>query len=97
MVVIAVMVIAGVVLATVWVTLLLRDWGRSVARTESELREPGTRTITYDVPVGRDPVDYATALHRSGYTVVSDGPGRLLIGCPRADDPERVRRLLEQA
>jgi hypothetical protein len=97
MVVIAVIVVVGIVVATVFVVMFLRDWGKSVARTEAELHEPGARTISYAVPPGRDPVDLTTVLHRSGYQVVADGPGRLLIGCPREDDAEKVRRLLEQA
>ncbi|MFC7495905.1 MULTISPECIES: hypothetical protein [unclassified Nocardioides] len=97
MVVFAVMVVVGIVAATVFVVVFLREWGQSVARTEAELHQPGARTISYAVPPGRDPADFAAVLHQRGYLVVEEEPGRLLIGCPQVDDPEKVRQLLEQA
>ena len=97
MVVIAVMVVVGIVAATVIVLVFLRRWGQSVAQTEAELHEPFMHSISYDVPPGRDPADLAVVLDRAGYKVVENGPGRLLIGCPNDSDEAFVRRLLEHA
>jgi len=97
MVVIAIMVVGGILLATVFVVVVLRAWGKDVQRTEEELHAPGVRTVTYAVPPGRDPADLRAALARAGYRAVEEDACTLLVECPRADDPEKVLSLLESA
>ena len=97
MVVILIMVVGGILLATVFVVVALRAWGQDVNRTEAALHAPGVRTVTYVVPPGRDPAELRTALALAGYRAVEEDPVTLLVECPRADDPEKVRTLLESA
>ncbi|GAW51337.1 MULTISPECIES: hypothetical protein [unclassified Nocardioides] len=97
MVVFALMVIGGIVLATVAVVALLRGWGRGVSRTEAELHDPAVRTLAYAVPPGRDPAELLAALAVAGYRAIEERPDRLLIACPQPDDPEKVRLLLDPA
>src|SRR4051794_4450209 len=97
MVVIALMVVVGIVAATVVVVVGLRSWGRDVARTESELHGPGARTMTYAVPAGQDPAVLMAALAGAGYRAVEETPERLLVGCPHDRDAAAVRQLLDHA
>jgi hypothetical protein len=76
---------------------VLRALGQDLNRTQRELHEPGTRTVTYVVPPGRDPAALRGVLAVEGYRVVEESPDRLLIACPKEDDPGRVRRLLDHA
>jgi len=97
MVVIAVMVVGGILVATVLAVAALRSWGQELNRTEDELHAPGVRTLSYDVPPGRDPAALRATLALAGFRAIEENPTRLLVACPGADDPERVRLLLESA
>ena len=97
MVAIAIMVVGGILLATVFVVVVLRAWGKDVQRTEEELHAPGVRTVTYAVPPGRDPAELRAALSRAGYRAIEEDACTLLVECPRAEDPEKVLSLLESA
>lgn len=97
MVVIAIMVAGGILLGTVSMVVALRAWGQGVGRTEAELHEPGARTVSYAVPPGQDPAQLLAALGRAGYRAIEEGPTTLLVACPRAGDPERVRAVLAAA
>ena len=92
----ALMIAAGIVAVTVIVVVAMRSWGKDVERTEAELHEPGTRTVAYDVPPGRDPAELMAALTHAGYRAVEEHPGRLLIACPQDDDPAKVKTLLAE-
>ena len=90
MVVIAIMVVGGILLATVFV-------GKDVQRTEEELHAPGVRTVTYAVPPGRDPAELRAVLSRAGYRAIEEDAVTLRIACPLEDDAEKVLGLLESA
>jgi len=95
MVVIGFMVVVGIAVASVVVLGWLRSWGKGVARTESELHEPGARTMTYAVPAGQDPAVLMAALAGAGYRAVEETPERLLVGCPHERDDAAIRELLD--
>ena len=97
MVVIAIMVVGGILLATVFVVVVLRAWGKDVQRTEEELHAPGVRTVTYAVPPGRDPAELRAVLSRAGYRAIEEDAVTLRIACPLEDDAEKVLGLLESA
>ena len=97
MVVIAVMVVGGILLATGFAVLALRAWGQQVNREEAELHAPGVRTVTYAVPPGRDPATLRAALTRAGYRAIEEDAVTLRIACPQEDDAAKVRALLESA
>ncbi|WP_395657522.1 hypothetical protein [Nocardioides sp.] len=90
----ALMIAGGILVVTVFVVLVLRDWGQGVSRTEAELHEPGARTVAFDVPPGRDPAELMAVLSHAGYRAIEENPGRLLVACPQVDDPVKVRMLL---
>jgi hypothetical protein len=97
MVVIAIMVVGGILLATVFAVVVLRAWGEDVQRTEEELHAPGVRTVTYAVPPGRDPAVLRAVLAQAGYRAIEEDATTLLVACPREDDPAKVLSLLESA
>lgn len=97
MIVVAVLMVVGIVLATVAVLTVLRSFGQDVNRLEDELHEPGVRTLKYPVPPGRDPVDLMVAVKRAGYRGIEERPGLLLVECPHEDDAAKVRALLDSA
>jgi len=95
MVVIALMVVGGILAATVAVFALLRTWGKDVSHTEAELHDPAAHAEVFAVPPGQDPAILMGVLRGAGYVVVEDTPDRLLVACPTPRDAERVRHLLE--
>lgn len=97
MVVVALMVVGGIVLATVVAVLVMRAAGQEVNRVEAHLHEPGLRTVTYTVPAGLDPALLLAALTHAGYRAIEERPDQLLIECPDERDPEKVRLLLDHA
>lgn len=97
MVVVAVLMVVGIVLATVVVLVVIRGFGQDVKRLEDELHDPAVRTVLYEVPAGRDPVDLMVAVKQAGYRGIEEHPGLLRIECPQSSDPEKVRRLLDSA
>ncbi len=97
MVVITLMVVGGILAATVAAFALLRGWGRDVSRTEAELHEPGAHAQAFAVPPGRDPAVLMAALHSAGFVAVEETPERLLVGCPHPGDTDRVRALVDHA
>lgn len=97
MVVIALMVVGGILAATVAAFALLRGWGRDVSRTEAELHEPGAHAHFFAVPPGRDPAVLMAVLHGAGFVAVEETPDRLLVGCPQPGDAERARQLVDHA
>lgn len=88
------MIVVGILVVTALVVVALRNWGKDVERTETELHEPGARTLAFDVPPGRDPAELMATLTHAGYRAIEENPGRLLIACPQADDPAKIRMLL---
>jgi hypothetical protein len=97
MVVLLILVVGGILLVTGLTFAVLRAWGRGVEELEDELHQPDARTLTYAVPPGRDPAQLLTALSLAGYRAIEDGPSRLLVACPREDDPGKVQALLDRA
>ena len=95
--VIGVVLIVGVLAVLVVPILLLRNLGQSQLRLEDELHDPSVRTVAYHVPAGRDPVELMTVARLAGYRGIEDSSGTLLIACPNPDDPDNVRRLLDNA
>lgn len=90
----ALLIVGAVLAVTVFVVSMLRGWGKGVERTEAVLHDPATATLAYDVPPGRDPAAFMTALAHAGYTAVEDHPGRLVVACPQEGDEAAVRELL---
>lgn len=90
----ALMIVGAIVIVTVLVVGMLRGWGKDVERAEAAMHDPGTRTIDYDVPPGRDPAALLAALKHAGYTAIEENPGRLVVACPQDGDDLRVRDLL---
>jgi hypothetical protein len=75
----------------------LRSLVMDERRTESELRDAHTPTVTYAIPTGIDPVAFAVAVKHAGYhSVVTDvGSSQgLRVRC-EAGDRERLRHVLE--
>ena len=97
MVVIAIMVVGGILLATVFAVVALRAWGQDVNRTEAELHAPGVRTVTYAVPPGRDPAELRAVLAHAGYRAIEEDATTLRVACPGEHDAEKVLSLLENA
>ena len=97
MIVVAVLMVAGIVGATLVVFGVIRSFGKDVQHLEEELHDPSVRTVLYEVPAGRDPVDLMVAAKRAGYRGIEEHPGLLRIECPRTGDPEKVKRLLDSA
>ena len=79
------------------IALSLRALVEDEKRTESQLRDPQTPTVTYAIPNGIDPVVFAVALKKSGYpSVVTDvGVAQgLRVRCDTGGR-ERLRRVIE--
>jgi hypothetical protein len=97
MVVVAFVIVVGILGATAMVVAALCGWGQEINKVEAQLHEPGQRTLSYVVPPGRDPAVLMGRLAVAGYRAIEQDQDRLLVACPKDGDPERVRRLLEQA
>jgi hypothetical protein len=97
MVVVALLIVVGIAVATVFVLAVVRDASQRVDRIEAELHAPGVRTMSYAVPPGRDPAALMAAVARAGYHGIAENPTLLVVACPNAGDPEKVRLLLENA
>ncbi|GAA4374840.1 hypothetical protein [Nocardioides caricicola] len=97
MIVVALLLAVGIVVATVVVLGIIRSVGQDVNKLEGELHGPAARTVLYPVPAGRDPVDLMVAARHAGYRSIEEHPGLLRIECPQAGDPEKVRALLDNA
>jgi hypothetical protein len=83
--------------AMVGIALSLRSLVMDERRTESQVQDPHTPTVTYAIPVGIDPVVFAVAVKHAGFlSVVTDvGASQgLRVQCD-AGDRERLRRVLE--
>jgi len=85
------------VVAIVTIAVSLRSVVEDEKRTESQLHDLHTPTITYAVPNGVDPVVFAVALKRAGYlsivTEVGSSQG-LLVRC-ETGERERLRHVLD--
>jgi hypothetical protein len=88
-------ILAVVLMVTVAVA--LRSLVEDEKRTESQLHDPHTPTVTYAVPNGIDPALFAVAAKRAGYvSVVTDaGASQALRVRCEGGDRERLRRVLE--
>jgi hypothetical protein len=92
----ALLSILAVVLIVV-VALSLRSLVEDEKRTESQLHDPHTPTVTYAIPNGIDPVVFAVALKRAGYlSAVTDlaSSHGLRVRC-ETGDRERLRHVIE--
>ena len=81
----------------VGVNLSMRKVVEDEKRTESELHDPHTPTVTYAIPNGIDPVVFAVAVKRAGYLSVVTEVGTseaLRVRC-EPGDRERLRRVIE--
>jgi hypothetical protein len=79
------------------IALSLRSLVMDEKRTESQLRDPHTPTVTYRIPNGIDPVVFAVALKKSGYVSVVTDVGAsqgLRVRCDTGDR-ERLRGVIE--
>ena len=88
-------ILAVVVMVTV--ALALRSLVEDEKRTEEQLHDPHTPTVTYAVPNGVDPVVFAVAVKRAGFPSVVTEAGAsqaLRVRCDTGDR-ERLRRALE--
>jgi hypothetical protein len=82
---------------TVAIALFLRSWVLAESQTESRLHDPRTHTIAYAIPSGVDPVVFAIAVDRAGFTSVTDRVGNaecILIECPESER-SHLRSVLE--
>ena len=82
--------------AIVAIALSLRSVVVDHERTESRLRDPHTHTVTYAIPNGIDPVVFAVALKKCGYSSVVEELGAtqgIRVACDEADR-EQVRRAI---
>jgi hypothetical protein len=95
MVVVVIMVVAGIVLATVFTVVALRAWGQSVNRTEDALHAPGAHTMSCAVPPGRDPAALRAALALAGYRAIAEEGATLLVECPHESDADKIRLILD--
>jgi len=85
------------VVAIVGLAVSLRSLVMDEQRTESQLRDPHTPTITYAIPNGVDPIVFAVALKKAGYVSVVTDVGAaqgLRVRCDTGDR-ERLRRVIE--
>lgn len=97
MIVVATLMVVGIILATVVVFGVIRSFGKDVEHLEKELHDPSARTVLYEVPAGRDPVDLMVAAKRAGYRGIEEHPGLLRIECPHTGDAEKVKQILDNA
>ena len=82
--------------AIVAVAVSLRSLVEDEKRTESQLRDSHTPTVTYAIPTGIDPVVFAVALKKCGYISMVEELGAtqgLRVECDTADR-EQVRRAI---
>jgi hypothetical protein len=86
-----------VLVVIVAVAVSLRSLVEDEKRTESQLRDPRTPTVTYSIPNGIDPVVFAVALKKAGYlSVVTDvGTSEALRVRCDTGDRERLRRVID--
>jgi hypothetical protein len=86
-----------VLVVMVAVAVSLRSLVMDEKRTESQLRDPDTPTVTYAIPTGIDPVVFAVALKAAGYlSVVTDvGAAQALRVRCDTGDRERLRRVIQ--
>jgi hypothetical protein len=85
------------VVAIIGIAASLRSLVMEERRTESQFHDPRTPTVTYAIPTGIDPVVFAVAAKRAGYTSVVTDVGAhqgLRVRC-NAGDRERLRTVLE--
>jgi hypothetical protein len=86
-----------VVVVIVAAAVSLRSLVEDEKRTESQLHDPHTPTVTYAIPNGVDPVVFAVALQKAGYvSVVTDlaTSHGLRVRCD-SGDRERLRHVIE--
>ena len=83
--------------AIVYIAIALRRIVEDEKRTESQLHDPHTPTVTYAIPNGIDPVVFAVALKKAGFvSVVTDvGTSEALRVRCETGDRERLRRVIE--
>jgi hypothetical protein len=83
--------------AIVAVAASLRSLVEDEKRTESQLLDPHTPTVTYAIPTGIDPVVFAVALKKAGYlSMVTDVAAShgLRVRCDTGER-ERLRHVIE--
>jgi hypothetical protein len=91
------MLLVGALMLAVALMLALRRWTLDDVRTEARLRQPGTNTLAYAVPIGQDPAILMSALGHAGFTSVADTEGgteRLLVACEEGDR-SKLRSIIE--
>jgi len=96
------MVIAAILVTvafavTVAGALFLRSWILSESETETRLHDPRTHMIAYAIPSGVDPVVFAIAVDRAGFTSVTGRVGDsecILVECPESER-SHLRSVLE--
>lgn len=73
---------------------VLIPWMRNDTRERARLTDPGTESLVYEVPEGRDPVPIIAALHKEGLEaieVMRSGRQRVVISCPSGRELLRPR------
>ena len=94
---IAAILVTGVAAISIAIALFLRSWVLTESETEKRLHDPRTHTIAFAIPNGVDPVVFAVALDRAGFTSVTDRVGNdecILVECPESERAH-LRNLLE--
>ena len=97
MVAAAVILIVLVVAGTVALAVSLRGWIGEESRFEAHLHVPETRTLTYAIPNGVDPVVVKVALTRAGFRSAIETAGTLQavrVECAEAQR-SRLRHVIE--
>ncbi|HET8960872.1 hypothetical protein [Nocardioides sp.] len=92
----AVLITAAVALSVAF-ALFMRSWVLREKETETRLHDPRTHTIAYAIPNGVDPVVFAVAVDRAGFTHVTERFGNaecIRVECPEAER-EHLRSVLE--
>lgn len=85
---IAAILVTGVVVVSIAIALFLRSWVLTESETETRLHDPRTHTIAYAIPNGVDPVVFAVAVDKAGFTSVTDRVGNaecILVECPESE------------
>jgi hypothetical protein len=98
---VALVLFIGVLGLSVLVLAITRSQSLDYERTRTRLHQPGSQTLTYDIPDGQDPADVIVALGHAGYPAVEDsghGHHQVLVFCPdgRLGDRPRVRAVIAQ-
>ena len=94
---IAAILVTGVVAISIAIALFLRSWVLTESETEKRLHDPHTHTIAFVIPNGVDPVVFAVAVDRAGFTSVTDRVGNaecILVECPESERTH-LRTVLE--